>query len=118
VTTTAVFRGDDFIGQDPRVATWGVRFYRDADRITRVEQPFDCYTVVTVSTEAEPQRYTDVAVHKYWVSHDVNAGWSPRARQLSLSQAQAGFLRQWLMERSSDAWRNSDPGVKGLLGDR
>ena len=115
--TTVVFRGDNLIGQDPRVATWGVRFYRDVEVISRAVHPFDCYTVVTVSAETEPQRYTSVAICRYWVNHKANTGWLPRTPEPPLSKAQAKILREWLIKRSCPAWENATSEVKGVLGD-
>lgn len=83
--TTAVFREDDFIGQDPQAPTWGVHFCRVARVISSAAHPFDCYTVVTVATEAEPQRYIDVAIRRYWVSREANRGWVSAAVSLSCS---------------------------------
>jgi len=90
---TGVFFGDDFVGEDPRVATWGVRFCRDVGITSEEAKAFVCYTVVTVLMEADSPCYIGLTVHKYWVNHARGIGWTQRLSKSSLSEEQRAFLK-------------------------
>jgi hypothetical protein len=117
--TTLVFRGDDLISQDPRVVTWGIRFYHnDHGIVSRMAPSFEHYTVVTLSTQPDPQGHIGVATYSCCVDHRTNVGWLLPDWVPPLSEAQAKIVREWLFRHDPMAWAHIAPELRSLLGQK
>jgi hypothetical protein len=115
---TLVFREDSFIAQDPRVITWGVRFYRnDKGAGSSMARPFERYTLVTLSTQPDSHGYVGVAVYSCCVDRRTNVGWLVPDSEPPLSEAQAKIVREWLLRHDPLAWEHMAPDIRYLLGE-